>query len=60
MNQCLEEIMFDKSILLEDFYKAELHLRNIVSLDNNSAEYRYVQLASSGYWIYIMAYVYDV
>ena len=41
VNVCLEEMLFDKSLLLEDFNKAKHHLDNIASLDHYSALYRY-------------------
>lgn len=41
VNVCLEEMLFDKSLLVEDFNKAKHHLDNIASLDHHSALYRY-------------------
>ena len=41
LNVCLEEMLFDKSLLLEDFNKAKCHLDNVTSLDHHSGLYRY-------------------
>ena len=44
LNLCLEELLFDGSVLQEDFTKAEHHLNKITELDHYSAQYRYIYI----------------
>ena len=44
LSLCLEELLFDRSVLQEDFTKAQHHLNNITVLDHCSAQYRYIIL----------------
>ncbi len=47
LNLCLEELLFDRSVLQEEFTKAHHCLNKITELDHYSAQYRYVYVQ---YW----------